>query len=184
MVGKKMKSIKWGGLTLLAIVILMTSANYSTDVIFWNKDQRLSWSDFKGAPRYDLTNMAALTSSGISYYTGCNNGTFKYKIESYFDKQESWVKDDAKDYFRLEHEQIHFDITELFARKLRKLLSQRDFKCYEEMEFRQIVDTFLNNWETEQRIYDINSQYSRDLEVQTEWKKKVEIELEEHEAFK
>ena len=168
----------------LSCMLLLVSASDSTEIILWHEDQKLSWRDFEGMPRHDYENLAALTSSGISYYTGCKEGQLIYKIESYFDKQESWVKLDAMDSHKLEHEQIHFDITELFARKLRKLLAQRTFTCYELMEFQQIVDTFLNNWETEQRIYDIHSSYSRDVEVQKEWLQKVAFELEAHEDFK
>lgn len=174
--------IKFVGV-LIAAILLMCGTSTDNDIIYWTETYKLQWEDFKAHPRNDYQNLAALTSSGIAYYTGCDDGMLKYKIQAYFDKNESWVKDHAMDNHTLEHEQIHFDITELFARKLRKSLKQRTFKCYEELEFRQFVDAFLTNWEVEQRLYDINSSFSTNKEVQKEYKKKITLELKQHKAY-
>lgn len=169
---------------LLLSTLLICGTNNNNDIIYWTEDYKLDWDDFKASPRSDYQNLAALTSSGIAYYTGCEEGMLTYMIKSYFDKNESWVKPTAKNSHTLEHEQIHFDITELFARKLRKSLKQRSFKCYEDLEFKQFVDVFLTNWEVEQRLYDIHSSFSVNKKEQKVWLYKITSELHEHKAYK
>lgn len=174
----------WLFLLLGCIFLISNNTKEAEDVIYWTDDYKLDWSDFKGEPREDFTNLAALTSSGIVYYSGCDDGKLIYKIKSYFDRNESWVKDPARDAHHLEHEQVHFDITELYARKLRKMLELREFKCYEELDFKRFIDAYLTNWEVEQRMYDIKSSFSINKRVQKEWCGKISKELKELEPYK
>ena len=167
----------------VAFLFISNSDFNESNIIYWVDHDRLFWDDFKGEPEVKLKNMAALTSSGIVYYTGCKDDKLIYKVRAYFDKSESWVKDEARNDHHLKHEQIHFDITELYARKLRKLLSTREFKCHEEKEFKIFIDAFLTNWEVEQKLYDINSAFSVKKMVQKEWEEKVESELEEYNQY-
>jgi predicted secreted Zn-dependent protease len=39
-------------------------------------------------------------------------------VKNYFDKDQSWMM--VKNAYVLQHEQIHFNISELYARKIRK----------------------------------------------------------------
>lgn len=153
-----------------------TSAN-SPDVIYWNSEERLSWDDFEGKPRWEYNSISALTSSGIVHYKGCKDGKIIFKVKAYFEKKESWVKAEALTQHHLEHEQLHFDITELNARKLRKALAQREFKCGEELEFENFVNTIIQNWQLDQQAYDMMSRHSMNHEKQTEWFYRVAMEL-------
>ncbi len=162
---------------LAAMSVLFGSGNDSTDVIYWSEDYKLSWDDFKGEPRYDYANISAITSSGIIHYKGCRNGKIIYKVKAYFEKNESWVKEEALTDHHLEHEQIHFDITELYARKLRKLLSEQEFYCGQEAEFEAFVDRFLDNWEMMQQAYDAHTRHSMDKVSQKDWQYKVAMEM-------
>ncbi len=163
---------------LLGIFFLFfgTSAN-TPDVIYWNGNERLSWADFEGNPRWDYSDISALTSSGIIHYAGCKEGKIIYKVKAYFEKKESWVKQEALTQHHLEHEQLHFDITELNARKLRKALSEREFKCGEEAAFDSFVQAMTDNWQIDQQAYDLMSRHSMDHEKQTEWFYRVAMEL-------
>ncbi len=44
---------------------------------------------------------------------------------AFFDRQRSWVKNEAKLDYVLRHEQGHFDIFEVYTRKIRKALSEK-----------------------------------------------------------
>ena len=169
----------------LSLIVLLTSSNSSsTDIIYWSQDQQLSWNDFQGSPQYQYEDISAITSSGIVHYKGCKDGVINFKVRAYFEKTESWVKAEALTAHHLEHEQIHFDITELYARKLRKLLSERQFQCGEEAEFETFVAAFLDNWEVEQRAYDIHTHHSMNKEEQKEWYYKIAMELNLLDDFK
>ncbi len=158
-------------------MLLTVGGSKETAFIYWTEDYKLSWNDFKGHPRYDYQSIDALTSSGIVDYKGCKDGKINYKIQAYFEKDNSWVKDEAYTDYHLAHEQLHFDITELYARKLRKLLGQQEFKCGEEADFEAFVQSNLDNWYNEQRNYDIHTRHSMDKAKQREWYYRIKMEL-------
>ena len=137
-----------------AITIVLTALFWGTnatisDVIYWTPDYKLSWNDFEGDPNHNhnYKDISAITVSGIVDYRGCENGKIIYKIQSYFEKKNSWVKLAGRNDHTLEHEQIHFDITELYARKLRKELSGKAFACSEESKFEAFINDFLIGWQ-------------------------------------
>ncbi len=184
-----MKKLKIFRLSILAFLFLMLFAGTSSDtpnVIYWSEDNPLEWDDFKGEARFDFANryISALTTSGIIHYRGCKEGKIIYKIKPYFQKDESWVKSEARTTYHLDHEQLHFDVTELHARKLRKLLAEQNFRCGEEEAFEKYIEQYLNNWEMMQRSYDINTHHSTDENKQMEWKYRIQYELSLLEDFK
>ncbi len=173
-----MKKKKFGLHLLLGLfMIIFASSADSNDVIYWSSDYRLTWDDFTGEPRFDYEAISALTSSGIIHYKGCKDGKITFKVQAYFEKDQSWVKEEALTDHHLIHEQIHFDITELAARRLRKSLKERKFKCGEEVEFETFVNSFIDNWRTEQNAFDLMSRHSLDKEQQEEWFYKIAMEL-------
>ncbi len=166
------------GLVLALLVGLSSSRhNNPADILYWSSKHPLTWEDFQGIPQYQYEDISAITSSGIVHYKGCKDGLINYKVRAYFEKQHSWVKEEALTDHHLEHEQIHFDITELYARKLRKALSERAFACGEEEAFEIYVSAYLDNWETEQRAYDIFTHHSIERGRQKEWFYKIALEL-------
>ena len=175
----------------ISIVVLLTTlfwgtSSTSTDVIYWTSDYKLTWADFEGNPNYkhNYKDISAITFSGIVDYRGCEEGKIIYKIKAYFEKKNSWVKSIGQNDHTLEHEQIHFDITELYARKLRKALSERVFACGEEQAFEVFVNDFLKGWQKMQEEYDVETGYSNKHQQQHEWIAKVRAEMKELEAYK
>lgn len=156
---------------------LFASVDSDSDIIYWEGIDKLSWTDFEAAPRMDIEEIYALTSSGIIDYKGCEEGIIKYKFRAYFEKDESWVKKEAYTDYHLAHEQLHFDITELYTRKLRKLLAELEFKCGQEKDFERFVAATLENWYNEQRNYDIMTRHSMNKEQQREWQYRIKMEL-------
>ena len=105
-------------------------------------------------------------------------------MRAYFEKKESWYKQDAHTDYHLAHEQLHFDVTELYARKLRKALSEQNFRCGEEDEFENYIEQYLKNWETAQQSYDFATHHSVDKESQKDWHYKIAFELSLLDEFK
>lgn len=179
---KKLLKIGVYGLSML-ILLSLTGASETPDVIYWGENRKLDMDDFQGEPEYKYKYISALTSSGIMHYRGCKNGDIIYKVRAYFEKKESWLKEEARNDYILAHEQLHFDITELYARKLRKLLSERKFKCGEEVAFEHFVNQFTNSWESKQMAYDAITYHSVDREKQQIWHHKIAMELSLLEEF-
>ena len=178
----RMKHLITGALLLVILFITGTSST-SPDMIYWSKERKLTWDDFQGQPDYNYADVSALTSSGILHFKGCENGKIIYKVEAYFEKKQSWFKEEAHTDHHLQHEQIHFDITELYARKLRNALETKEFKCGQEEEFDSFVRNFLNKWQAAQINYDLYTHYSMRKRQQGEWKHRVAMELSVFDQF-
>jgi hypothetical protein len=86
------------------------------DTLWWKPAYKLTWNDFRGKP--DLrSNFLALSSAGISYNIFYNKTSIQVSAEAFFVRSKSWRKFTA-DSSLLRHEQGHFDITEIYRRKL------------------------------------------------------------------
>lgn len=152
------------------------------DDILWQAERPLTWADFEAAPDYENNFVKALTASSIRYSYGCQEGEIVFHIEAIFKKDQSWVKEEARTGYHLGHEQLHFDITELYARKLRKALKEENFPCHRMYAFEQTIKEYLRNWRTEQLKYDRETFFSVRKEEQSHWFYDINIQLEEGET--
>ncbi len=148
----------------------------------WGPGSQLSWADFKAKPPAHKK-VAATTASGISY-TFKTNGlpgsyTLDYEVTAFFYPEKSWYHPELCDPPVLRHEQLHFDITELHARKMRKLLSGRTFGGNVRAEVRRLFSDINRELSAFQERYDRETDYSRDLLAQERWERKVAELLEQ-----
>ena len=111
------------------------------ETILWKAENALQWEDFKAAPPAGKK-VAATTASGLSYNYKARGVAGKYKLDfqvvTFFYPQKSWYHPDLVDSVILTHEQLHFDISELYARKFRKMLSERIFSKNVKEEVRRL----------------------------------------------
>jgi hypothetical protein len=144
----------------------------------WKEGSRLKWSDFEGKAKKNSLN-EALTDSGMSIELKCDGKTSKAVVKCYFNPNISWTKSTDSDYL-LGHEQLHFDITELFVRKLRKQLAKFGNDC--EALSKHIDAYYQRNYKdfvAYQDRYDRESKHSLNEEMQKFWEQKVARELDE-----
>lgn len=150
--------------------------------IQWDDDYQLQWSDFKSLPNKSVS-QKAMTNSGISFGIECVQGQLDLTIGCYFDKYQSWVKENPSDAL-LEHERLHFDITELYTRKLIKKLTSLDDPCGKDMDkIQRIYDDNFNDYDAFQNRYDRETKHSVDAEKQKYWENLVKQELERLNAY-
>lgn len=156
------------------------------DVLAWNTP--LTWNDFQGKPNR-LDSSHALTNMGISVEYSWTNLRqqirLEYKVQSVFNKLYSWVKPGRKSEDLLLHEQTHFDITELHARKIRKYLKENQFK---KGKVRLQIDEKLNELQLKnqrlQEQYDHETNHGAHKKKQLQWSRKIKRELQQYEAYK
>ena len=150
------------------------------ELIDWSENRRLTWSDYKASP--DRNSDAAATTTtylSISYNI---SDDFSYRIESKFSKSRSWGI--HKTPYILAHEQGHFDISEIFARKLNKKMLEYKFnKRTYQQELKRIYQEILDEKETLQNNYDRETNHSINKEKQAEWLKRIEKLLKEYENY-
>jgi hypothetical protein len=155
--------------------------------IEWTLDRKLTWEDFKGIPDDEnFPNALAVTNSGFGVqYSGI--GIFsktKIFVKTVFITNGSWVRDEGRTPYVLTHEQIHFDITEIYARKLRKALAEANIKFLKRGDIEEIYWKLHNEWEGRQSLYDIETQFGEKFETQRKWKSIIEIELAKYDLYK
>ena len=148
----------------------------------WNDTIRLTWADFKGkVPTGEPS--AATTASGISYTYSANllhhEVHLDFEVNAYFYPNESWYKPELCNENTLAHEQLHFDITEVFARKMREKLRRTSFSDDVKAEVRKIYSDILRGLQQYQERYDWETNFSRNREKQLEWNLKIAEALQE-----
>ncbi len=146
----------------------------------WEENKKLTWIDFQAKP--DPGNKYyALTNSGLSYgYSSTTrNGklTLNFTVFSYFDKSESWGKTGKQTPELLAHEQLHFDITELNARRLKKIFDNFPFTANYKKEIDGLTNTLLQASHDMQARYDAETDHSVNKEKQKEWETLIAAEL-------
>jgi predicted secreted Zn-dependent protease len=119
----------------------------------------------------------------MSIELNCDDKTSEVVIKCFFNRNKSWTKEKKSDYL-LEHEQLHFDITELFVRKLRKQLNDLGNNCkrlnsHIEHYYKENYKEFV----AYQNAYDNETKHSLDTEKQKLWKEKIARELDRLKPF-
>lgn len=153
-----------------------------SDTIYYNPAQQLVWPDFKGKPG-NPADALAVTSSGFGYVATMQyrNGKTTIDIEvcCYFSKQSSWVRKGRESDYALNHEQHHFDITyiiaDLFIRELKAATFTRN--NYGDM-VDKIYKEYCRKMEQMQNDYDGQTRNGQLKDVQEEWNKKIDRQLE------
>ena len=166
-------------ITRLILAAFVCSSSYvhqgNDELIQWNSSRRLSWNDFKAIPPKNAPN-AALTSSGIFIKFSFDGHTLSYEISCNFDKNSSWGR--VKNDYILSHEQGHFDIAEIYARKLNQAL--KAYRLRENSigkDVNAIYQRITQELQQTQNQYDNETDYSRNFSQQKIWLKKIEREL-------
>lgn len=157
-------------------------------VITWNESYKLSWSDFKDEPN-NTERAVAITASGITFgfsikQTETQVISFTSNVYAHFYPEQSWYKVNEADAHVLGHEQLHFDITELFARKFRQRISLLKISNTVGSELKTIHNTIKKELTSMQDTYDAETDYSRNETQQAKWKAQIAIELAKFSNFK
>lgn len=158
-------------------------------VLSWNESYKLSWSDFKAQPDYNVS-AVAITASGITFgfsvtQTDTNQViSFDADVNAHFYPEKSWFKDELADNHLLSHEQLHFDITELYARKFREQITKLKDLSTVKQDLRNINDRINRALARMQNTYDNESDYSRNEEVQAKWQVYIHSELQKVAKYK
>ncbi|MFK7811738.1 MAG: DUF922 domain-containing protein [Maribacter sp.] len=170
-------------LGFLVLMLMSFQQPQDYDVISWSANSRLNWKNFQGKVPLSAR-AAATTASGITYRFSTSgtkeNMEVDFKIDTFFYPTKSWYQPELCDALILSHEQLHFDISELFARKMKKRLHQETFTHRNvKAKVKTIYREIMKELDAFQDQYDSETNFSRDREQQLIWNKKIENLLEE-----
>lgn len=166
---------------LFTLLLAAAVINQNNNLIDWSASRKLTWEDFKGPVDPESKN-AALTSSSINIEFGYDDNGLEYSIKCSFNKEKSWVR--IRNNEVLAHEQGHFDLAELHARKLFKAMKAYKFNARTVgKDVNNIYDSLMAEHHAAQNLYDQETDYSRNKVKQEEWQKKIADELKSLQAF-
>ncbi len=151
-------------------------------VITWKDNFKLKWQDFKGEVNSNDSNVIAMTCTE----TIVENDGNSEKVSVVFLKYKSFktAKVFQPKYIKnaLIHEQLHFDIAELFARKLRKKIKDLGSEFTED-ELSIALKKIKVESDYFQKTYDSATDFGNNLQKQKIWIFKVKTELRKYSKY-
>ena len=168
---------------------LIQSQEVTTQGIVWSKND-LTWNDFREENSYDkYPYKLAKTHWELKVVAEdsckCETQKLSVKVYALFIPDFSWVRESAiKNKAVLAHEQLHFDIVEVFARRLRKQLQQlkATHNDYQKLTDREKRKT-LRALRSVQEDYDQETSGGNKIMTQQKWKNKIDNNLAELDTY-
>lgn len=168
---------------LFLYVFVFAFCGLNAQKITWSSNQLLEWSDFQG-PKDPMSPLLAATNCGIDYSFSYDENGLHTTVTCYFDRQQSWKTDGGETDRLLNHEQRHFDICEIYARKLRAAFAKYTPKPETlQADLKKIYDKTWKSYRSKQAEYDEQTDHSKIREKQNEWDEKIDSGLKKLEEF-
>lgn len=166
---------------ILLCPLFLTSV-YTEKEKYWDRENKLTWSDFQGKPDMK-SNYKASTTCEIICRMETTESEAQVTVYCFFNKEESWTKSD--DHYLLNHEQRHFDLYEVYTRKIRKAFMEMDNTDTEKIAYqiRKIYNKYLRECSNIQDQYDSETRYSNNRNKQEEWNRHIDELIKETEAL-
>ncbi|MBI4929659.1 MAG: DUF922 domain-containing protein [Bacteroidetes bacterium] len=149
-----------------------------TDTILWSAGKKLKWDDFKCNPDTNEKYLSASTVS-IECNWNCADGKFKYEVRALFSKSRSWAKKEGQKEYLLQHEQLHFNLTEVYARMLKKELGLLANPCINQDKIKSIIAELKEKHNQEQKKYDKETNHGDNKAAQKKWEENIKKRLNE-----
>jgi hypothetical protein len=160
----------FGKITLL-VILLFLPLTASSQILKW-KDKKLTLDDFKGN-EFGQDSLAAEATVFIGMQQQFNGTHMVFSIAACFDPSESWMRLPHKNEETLNHEQGHFDITEIFTRKLIREISNRKFLAKDQDEVELLYKATVKEMNDLQIRYDAETKGGTKSIEQKEWLVKI-----------
>ena len=184
----------------VGFISLLSFSFVKDEFILWQENKKLKIQDFK-ADNKDTVKvnrqqfLGAISAIRIEYssFQRNKNSVPDFSIKTYFDPNESWML--LKNDYVLQHEQIHFDLTELYARKMRKSVESlrqknvTNISIYRKkiQHWNVMKEKASNQFDADNQDYYIKIGQKilfQKNPKQEAWKKKVDRELFQYSLFK
>ncbi|HLP13232.1 MAG TPA: hypothetical protein VK177_14950 [Flavobacteriales bacterium] len=163
----------------LALSFIAAGGELSTELIKWTPGKKLTWNDFQGKPDFKSKNTKAVTWTKLKGRSKIHEDRIEYDYSCFFNKEKSWHT--GTSVHLLNHEQGHFDIGEICARKFRKALAEHiSANISSTKKFLDSLENAID--ETEQELTDLyerETDSSRNIQGQLTWDRKINTWLEE-----
>jgi len=178
-VRKKISMFKRKLLLFILPVFCLIGADNPVNLIYHDNDYLLRWKDFKGTPEGGYESYSAMSYVGfrMGYKGTAKMDSLQFVVEAFFNPDRSWRRVDTSAHL-LEHEQIHFDIAELYTRKLKEQLSLAtlQYSNYQST-VKTLEGTIRKDMNRADSLYDADTDNSMNREKQQLWRKNIAEDL-------
>ncbi len=144
------------------------------DALPWSAARPLVWADFRGtAPTSGME--GAQTAYGLFYGLRCTRDVFQFQVTTGFLPRDSWVKPSVlasadESQRTLAHEQTHFDLSEVYARRMRRYFADLFRPCDQPLErWRTVAEKFVDDESSAQDRYDDETRHGLIADRQRRW---------------
>ena len=145
------------------------------DELSWNEYYRLQWDDFQGEPDKNSLGDAA-TAVRIKAKPFIVKKKIHYDVVAIFTRNKSWYRDTSPEL--LAHEQLHFDIAELYARKIRRQIAEMKRQGVNDIKtFNTAIHELLLESNLVDAQYDAETLHGAMTRKQAAWSDKIKGEL-------
>jgi hypothetical protein len=154
-----------------------TSADVPAGGVPWSP-RLLTWNDYRGHAPAGAAE-AAVTATSIEWGFQCVGDAFTFHVKAAFYPDRSWVNPMIfaqldSNLRTLRHEQLHFDITEVYARRMRQAYATLDRPCARtEDELTGLGERSLEDEGDAQKRYDRETANGRDNQGQSRWARQI-----------
>jgi hypothetical protein len=151
------------------IFLLSVITNAQDNSIKWEENKSLQWVDFSGKEN-DTSRFDAECYAEICYsYTFYDLDDFDFEVEARFDKNTSWSRKGKQSDELLKHEQLHFDIAQLFANELKHEFENFNYTKNYQQEIVELFQKKKLEYKLMQQQYDDETNHSLNKQKQKEW---------------
>lgn len=152
--------------------------------IDWDSDLRLKWSDFQSVRKVGKGFSIAASTCGFGYDGIVQGNEIKLNIYVRFYCEDSWRNPDFDMADVLEHEQLHFDICELYGRKFYKGVTElRKRNKLNERNLQNLYDSLVEEYDNFQDVYDDETNHSTIASAQQRWNSDITKEINKLSGF-
>ena len=151
------------------------------DTVQYNPARKLTWADFRSAPRQGSHYAAEVfTSFAYEGKSSVDKGVINLnlKVKAYMLKNSSWGRPDAKNGYALNHEQRHFDIVKIIGERFKRKIhpDSLTLEDYNSIIQYQFIESYreMNRMQTQ---YDNETSHSINQANQERWNQKIDAEL-------
>ncbi len=152
--------------------------------IDWVPGHRLKWSDFKAYEKKSPGFAVATSTCGFGYEAEEENDEIRVNVYVRFFCYESWRMPGMKMREVLQHEQLHFDICELYGRRFYAEileLRKRHALTFESLD--NLLEQLRKEYEIIQDRYDMETGHSTNTEAQHRWERMTVEQLKRMDRF-
>lgn len=152
--------------------------------IEWSPNLKLKWSDFKAQKRVSKGFSVATSTCGFGYDGIVRGDEIVLNVYVHFYCYDSWKNPNYHMNDVLQHEQLHFDICELYGRKFyREILRLKKKNQLSEKSLERLYNSMVKEYDAYQDLYDAETGHSTKTMKQLEWNNRISADLNALSAF-